>query len=325
MRLKKLGVKNRDETKPMYFELYDNGELDVRIEKMFKVLENCELCPRKCRINRLNGERGVCSSGEELVVSSYNPHFGEESPLVGKIRLFVADVFGVSRGGSGTIFLTNCNLLCVYCQNYEISHLGYGNKVSLERAAGMMIELQNRGCHNINFVTPTHYAPQLVKATKFAIEKGLRIPVVWNCSGYENIEIIKLLDGIVDIYMPDIKYGRSEPAKKFSEAPDYFDRCKEAVKEMHRQVGDLKLDKKGIAYRGLLIRHLVLPYSLAGSEEVLKFLAQEISANTYINIMPQYRPAGEAHKHKELNRRPTTDEFSRVVNLARKLGFTRGF
>jgi len=308
--------------KPSYIELYQHRGLDKRIEKLYKVLESCELCPRKCGINRLEGERGVCKSGKELIISSYGPHFGEEEPLIGKIR--VSTLFGY-KGGSGTIFLANCNLLCAYCQNYEISHLGCGNEVATDKVAGMMIELQNRGCYNINFVTPTHFAPQLVRAIKFAIERGLNIPIVWNCSGYENVEIIKLLAGIVDIYMPDIKYGKSEPAKKYSKAPDYFERCKDAVKEMHRQVGDLKLNMMGVTYRGLLIRHLVLPNDLAGSEEVLKFLTEDVSTNTYVNIMSQYRPEGEAHKYKELNRRPTWKEFNKVVEMAEKHGLTRGF
>lgn len=291
--------------------LYESRELDERIGKLYKVLESCELCPRKCGVNRLDGEKGVCKSGKELTVSNYNPHYGEEAPLVGV-------------GGSGTIFLTNCNLLCVYCQNYDVSHLGYGSEVSLSAGARMMIDLQNRGCHNINFVTPTHFAPQLAKATKLAIERGLKLPIVWNCSGYENVEIIKLLDGVVDIYMPDIKYSQNKSAKKYSNAPDYFDRCKEAIEEMHRQVGDLKLDERGIAFRGLLIRHLVLPHNLAGSEKVLKFIAEEISPDSYVNVMSQYRPAGRAKQFKELNRNPTHEEFNKIIAVARGLGLTRG-
>jgi putative pyruvate formate lyase activating enzyme len=295
--------------KPSYLELYESGELEKRIEKLYKILESCELCPRRCEVNRLEGEKGFCKAGKELMVSSYFPHFGEEEPLVGS-------------NGSGTIFLTNCNLRCVYCQNYEISHLGIGKEVSIDRTARMMIELQQLGCHNINLVTPTHYAAQLVKAIRIAAENGLKLPIVWNCGGYENVKTIKLLDGIVDIYMPDIKYSSSKVAKKYSNAPDYFDRCKEAVKEMHKQVGDLKI-YKGIAYRGLLIRHLVLPNELAGSEKILRFIAS-LSKNSYVNIMAQYRPEGEAFKYVELNRRPTRTEFLRVIELAEKLGLTRG-
>jgi len=197
--------------------------------------------------------------------------------------------------------------------------------VSTDEAAEMMLKLQKQGCHNINFVTPTHFAPQLVKATEVAARRGLKLPIVWNCGGYENAEIIKLLDGIVDIYMPDIKYGESEPARKYSNAADYFERCKESVKEMHRQVGDLKVDARGIAYKGLLIRHLVLPNGLAGSEKVLEFIAEELSKECYVNIMDQYRPCGKAYEYAELSRSITSNEYSKVVNFATKIGLYRGF
>jgi len=300
------------EFEPSYLKLDKSGELDGRIERLYKVLEACELCPRRCRANRLEGKRGRCASGKELFVSSFFAHFGEEPELVG-------------RHGSGTIFLTNCNLLCLYCQNYDISHLGYGEEVSTDEAANMMLKLQGQGCHNINLVTPTHFAPQIVKATQTAARRGLKLPLVWNCGGYENAEIIKMLDGIVDIYMPDIKYSESEPAKKYSDASDYFERCKEAVREMHRQVGDLKVDAAGIAYRGLLIRHLVLPNGLAGSEKVLEFIAKELSEECYVNIMDQYRPCGKAYEYPELSRGITSAEYSQVVNFAAKLGLHRGF
>lgn len=297
--------------KPGYLRLYETQRLEERIEQLFKIFESCELCARKCKVNRLEGEKGYCRSGKDMVVSSYGPHFGEEQELVG-------------MHGSGTIFLTNCNLLCVYCQNYEISHRGEGEVKDEAEVADYMLRLQNMGCHNINLVTPTHFTPQLVKAISMAAGKCLHLPIVWNCGGYENVETIRLLDGIVDIYMPDIKYGASEPAKKYSNSPDYFERCQEAVKEMHRQVGDLRLDERGIAYRGLLVRHLVLPDNLAGSEEVLRFVAS-LSRDTYVNIMNQYRPCGEAYKYKELNRRPTSIEYFKAVNMARKLGLHRGF
>jgi putative pyruvate formate lyase activating enzyme len=311
--------------KPAYLELLATGELDRRIDRLYQILESCELCPRKCHKNRLSGEKGHCRASAQLMVSSYHPHFGEEAPLVGEGKgLVIADAFGLSHsGGSGTIFLTNCNLLCVYCQNYDISHLGEGREVSVDEVASMMLTLQGRGCYNINLVTPTHYAPQLVKAIKLAAKGGLHLPVVWNCGGYENVEVIKLLDGIIDIYMPDIKYGDAIPAKRYSNAPDYFDRCREAVREMHRQVGDLKLDHRGIAYRGLLIRHLVLPSGLAGTRKVLGFIADEISKNSYINIMGQYRPDGEAGNYPELNRYPSRQELVEAVNMARELGITR--
>jgi len=297
--------------KPGYLRLYENRKLEERIEQLFKILESCELCARKCKVNRLEGEKGYCRSGKELVLSSYGPHFGEEPELVG-------------MHGSGTIFLTNCNLLCIYCQNYEISHQGEGEVKGEAEVADYMLRLQAIGCHNINLVTPTHFTPQLVKATGIAAGKDLHLPIVWNCGGYENAETIRLLDGIVDIYMPDIKYSASEPARKYSNSPDYFERCQEAVKEMHRQVGDLRVDERGIAYRGLLVRHLVLPDNLAGSEEVLKFVAS-LSRGSYVNIMDQYRPCGEAYKYKELNRRPTSIEYFKAVDMARKLGLHRGF
>ncbi|MBS7623335.1 radical SAM protein [Candidatus Bathyarchaeota archaeon] len=296
--------------KPLYLSSYEHGELKEKVERLHCILESCELCPRKCGVNRLKGEKGYCRSGKDLIVSSFNPHFGEEEPLVG-------------TGGSGTIFLTNCNLLCVYCQNYEISHLGYGRPASEEKMADYMIHLQRKGCHNINFVTPTHFTPQLTRSIEIAIPKGLHLPIVWNCGGYENVETIRLLEGIVDIYMPDIKYGSAESARKYSNAPDYFECCREAVKEMHRQVGDLVVED-GIAMRGLLIRHLVLPNDVAGSREVLKFIAEEISKNTYVNIMDQYRPIYRAYDYKELARPPTFREYKAVVDMAKELGLQRG-
>jgi len=297
---------------PSYLRLHKNGELGERVERLYRILESCELCPRKCRANRLEGKKGYCRSGKELVVSSFGPHFGEEPELVGP-------------SGSGTIFLANCNLLCVYCQNYEISHLGYGEETSIDEAAEMMLNLQKRECLNINLVTPTHFAPQLVKAVEAAAGRGMKLPLVWNCGGYENVDVIRLLDGVVDIYMPDIKYSENEPAEKYSKAPEYFDRCKEAIKEMHRQVGDLKVDKEGNAYKGLLIRHLVLPNNLAGSERVLEFVAEELSKDSYVNIMDQYRPCGKAYEYRELSRRPTPTEYLRTVKFARNLGLHRGF
>jgi putative pyruvate formate lyase activating enzyme len=297
---------------PSYLGLYESGELDERIERLYRILESCELCPRKCGVNRVEGKKGYCKSGTELNISSYGPHFGEEPEITG-------------RNGSGTIFLTNCNLLCIYCQNYETSHLGDGEEVSISEAAEMMLNLQSRGCHNINLVTPTHFTPQLVKAISVAAGRGLKLPVFWNCSGYENVETIRLLDGIVDIYKPDIKYSESGPAKKYSDTPDYFECCKEAVKEMYHQVGNLKVDERGIAYRGLLIRHLILPNNLAGSEKVLEFISDELSKTCYVNIMAQYRPCGRAHEYEELDRRPTSTEYLKVVDYARKLGLHRGF
>ncbi|HCJ66324.1 MAG TPA: radical SAM protein [Elusimicrobia bacterium] len=298
-------------SEPAYLKLYKSKELNQRIDQLYAILKNCHLCPRKCQVDRTKNEKGICRSGIELVVSSIGPHFGEEEELVG-------------QKGSGTIFLTNCNLCCLYCQNYEISHLGQGGIISPEELARGMLYLQKLGCHNINLVTPTHFVPQLAKTIKIACEMGLCLPIVFNCGGYEVVETIKLLDGIVDIYMPDIKYGETGPAEKYSNAPDYFEKCKEAVKEMYRQVGNLKI-VNGIAERGMLIRHLVLPNNLAGSEKVLKFIAEEISPDTYVNIMDQYRPMYKAEKFSELNRRPHLSEYNHVIEIAENYGLHRGF
>ena len=295
---------------PSYIKLYETGELHKRIELLNKILEDCCLCPRNCRVNRFKGEKGVCRVGALPMVSSFHAHFGEERPLVGYY-------------GSGTIFLTYCNLKCLFCQNYDISHLGEGREISREELGSMMISLMRQGCHNINFVTPTHQAAQIVSSLPSAIENGLDIPLVYNCGGYESVETIKLLDGIIDIYMPDFKYGNNESAKKLSAAPDYVEVAKGAVKEMHRQVGDLKIDKRGIAQRGLLIRHLVLPSSLAGTREVMRFVAKEISRNTYVNIMGQYRPCYKAFEHPPMNRRITSEEFEEAVRIAREEGLGR--
>lgn len=245
-------------------------------------------------------------------VSSYFPHFGEERELVG-------------RSGSGTIFLSHCNLRCSFCQNYEISHLGIGEPISTRRLAQMMLHLQQQGCHNINFVTPTHYAPQIISALPLAIEMGLELPLVYNCGGYESLEVIELLDGMIDIYMPDAKFSNSMHAQQFANAPNYFEVLKPVLKEMHRQVGVLKIDPDGIAYRGLLIRHLVMPNDVAGSEEILKFIAEELSRESYVNIMSQYRPCFEAIDEPLIDRRITSKEYHQVLELANGLGLHRGF
>ena len=291
-----------------YLEL-DRKEFERRIEKAFSLLEDCRLCGRECGVNRLKGEKGACRTGREVIISSFGPHFGEESPLVG-------------RHGSGTIFFTNCNLSCVYCQNYTISQLGEGEVASEEALANIMIYLQRVGCHNINLVSPTHVMPQILKAIFIAREKGLRLPIVYNTGGYDSIETIKLLEGIVDIYMPDMKYSDPDMGLKYSKVKNYPEVNRIAVKEMHRQVGDLVI-KDGIATRGLLIRHLVLPNGIAGTEETLKFIAEEISKNTYVNIMDQYRPAYKAHEYPELSRGITGKEFKDAIDLAKKYGLTR--
>ena len=297
---------------PSYVRLFEKGELQQRIGVLEEILNECRLCPRKCGVDRLNGEVGVCQAGLEPMVSSAFPHFGEEPPLVG-------------YHGSGTIFLTHCNLRCVFCQNYDISHLGKGEPMTPSDMARVMVGLQEMGCHNINFVTPTHYAPQILASLPEAIERGLRLPIVYNCSGYESIEVIRLLEGVVDIYMPDAKYMDGRHSEKFSNAPDYPKIIKEVLKEMHRQVGDLTANPEGIAERGLLIRHLVMPHGVASSEAVLRFIAEEISVHSYVNIMDQYRPEYRAHEFPEINRRITQKEYLEAVQWARRYQLYRGF
>ncbi|MDD5451787.1 MAG: radical SAM protein [Desulfovibrionales bacterium] len=295
---------------PAYIETYKSGEIKPRVEKLNRILEECCLCPRKCCVNRIQNEKGICRTGRLPMISSFSPHFGEEAPLVG-------------RHGSGAIFITNCNLLCVFCQNWETSHLGEGEEISLEQFAMVMLYLQNMGCHNINFVTPTHVVPQILEALSIAIEGGLCVPLVYNTGGYDSIETIKLLDGIFDIYLPDFKYWDEEVAIRLSKAPGYPEIAGQAIKEMHRQVGDLTVDSSGIAQRGLLVRHLVLPDGLAGTRDVMRFLAREISPNTYVNIMDQYRPCGEAYKYPPIDRRITAEEYREAITMAGEEGVTR--
>ena len=294
---------------PNYFNL-SKKEIDFRIESFFKILEKCEICPRKCRVNRLKDEKGFCKLGKLPMVSAYHPHFGEENVLVGK-------------RGSGACFFSSCNLACVYCQNYEISQLRIGKEISQERLAEMMIELQNMDCHNINLVSPTSHVPAIVRSLAIAKEKGLKLPFVYNTDAYDSVETLKLLDGIIDIYMPDVKYSDDKIALKYSSAPRYFEIMKAAIKEMHRQVGDLILDDEGIAVRGLLVRHLVLPNNLAGTEKIVKFLAKEISKNTFINVMDQYFPYYKAAQYPELSRRITQKEYQEAITLAKKAGLKR--
>lgn len=294
---------------PSYLNL-SSSEWKKRIVKAFSMMESCSVCPRKCGVNRIKGEKGFCKVDTNPIVSSYHPHFGEESPLVG-------------QHGSGAIFFTHCNLACVYCQNYDISQLGEGNEVSYERLAEMMIELQKIKCHNINFVSPTPYVPIILKSLELAVKKGLSIPLVYNTNAYDGLESLKLLAGVVDIYMPDTKYSDSKIAQKYSLVPDYFEVMEKAIKEMQRQVGDLVIDEKGVARRGLLIRHLVLPDNLAGSKKIFEFIAKDISPNTFINIMDQYRPRFKASEYKELSRWITKDEYNQAVKLAKEAGLKR--
>jgi putative pyruvate formate lyase activating enzyme len=294
---------------PSYLNLLETGELDRRIEALYERLSSCRVCPHECGVDRLKGEKGFCRVGNKPMIASYGPHFGEERPLVGE-------------GGSGTIFFTYCNMACVYCQNWEISHEGEGEEVSEETLAKVMLILKVWGCHNINLVTPTHQIPFIVKAIKIAAESGLDLPIVYNCGGYESVETLQLLEGIIDIYMPDIKYMDEKVALRLSKVKNYPEVVKLAVKEMHRQVGDLVIEN-GIAKRGLIIRHLVLPEDLSQTEEVIKFVAQEISPNTYFNLMDQYRPCGEAWKYPPLDRKITKEEWNRALELAKKYGLKR--
>lgn len=296
---------------PGYLELQDRGILQERIEAAYGLLEVCRLCPRRCGVNRLKGEeRGFCRSGALPIVSSYGPHFGEERPLVG-LR------------GSGTIFLTHCNLGCVFCQNYDISHEGHGREISLDRLADLMVELQAEGCHNLNFVTPTHFSAQILAALPQAIAGGLNLPLVYNCGGYESLEALGLLEGVFDLYMPDLKFANSQIGLAYCAVPDYFEVARAALKEMHRQGGDLRMDERGIAQRGLLVRHLVLPNGLASTQKAMEFLAQEVSRHTYVNLMDQYHPCHEAGQHAPLNRRITRAELEEALRITRQAGLYR--
>lgn len=294
---------------PRYIGLYQSGRLKEIANLLEDKLSSCRLCPHKCGTNRHKGEKGICRSGILPVVSSYGPHFGEEPPLVG-------------YGGSGTIFFTNCNMACIFCQNYDISHLGYGKEVTFEELADMMIYLQRRGCHNINFVTPTHMIYPIVKSLEIAIPRGLNIPLVYNSGGYDSRETLRLLEGVFDIYMPDFKYADGEVARRLSGVKNYPEVAKEAVSEMYAQVGDLFIDSRGIAKYGLMVRHLVLPENMAGSFEVVEFLSG-ISKNLYLNIMDQYRPVYEAYREPAIARRTRLEEVMEVVNHAKKLGMKR--
>jgi putative pyruvate formate lyase activating enzyme len=285
--------------------------MQEKIERAGEILKSCTLCPRNCRVDRTAGELGFCGTGDQPYVASWNPHFGEEAPLVG-------------HSGSGTIFFSHCNLGCLFCQNWTISHAGEGGLISCKALANIMLVLQQRhDCHNINFVTPTHQVYQILKALQIAVEGGLRVPLVYNCGGYEALGTLQLLEGVIDIYMPDFKFADPEVAEQYAKAGDYPAVARAALKEMHRQVGDLVLDSQGIARRGLLVRHLVLPEGLAGTRELVAFLAEEISPDTYTNIMEQYYPCYRAGEHPPLDRRLTREEYRRALKAAREAGLTR--
>ena len=295
---------------PAYLNLLESGELKQRVSRAYARLSNCDICAHACHIDRRAGELGNCQTGVRARVSSHGPHMGEENPLRG-------------TRGSGTIFMTRCNLRCQYCQNHDISQTDSGNEIEPEELATIMLDLQKRGCHNINFVSPSHVVPQIMAGVLIAALAGLRIPLVYNTGGYDSLSTLKLLDGIIDIYMPDMKYADPELAERYSKIKDYPQINQAAVKEMHHQVGDLQLDQKGIATRGLLVRHLILPDNLAGTYWILKFLAEEISKDTYLNLMDQYRPAYLAYHYPELTRRITLAEFDAAIKMAHEVGLNR--
>ena len=280
------------------------------MKKQVDTLKACTICPRKCGVNRLENKVGHCKTGRQAIVSGFHPHFGEEPELVG-------------NHGSGTIFFSYCNLLCNFCQNFDISHLGDGRSVTHAELAVIMLELQHMGCHNINLVTPTHVVPQIFAALDIARNKGLTVPIVYNSSGYDRVSTLKSLEGLVDIYMPDFKFWSAEVADLTCNAPDYPDVARKAITEMHRQVGPLRTNRAGIARKGLLVRHLVLPENFAGTREISKFIVNHIAPDTYVNIMPQYRPCGLAHNAERLNRRLKAKEYLAAIKIARDQGLTR--
>ncbi|HWP45580.1 MAG TPA: radical SAM protein [Candidatus Limnocylindrales bacterium] len=301
---------------PSYLKLYESGELKERVEKLEAMLASCNICPRDCRVNRLNDEIAACYSGYKPIVSAYVPHFGEEPQLVG-------------THGVGNIFFGNCNLRCVYCQNYQISQnwrIERKNEVTFERLAEMMIELQGKGCHSIGLVSPTHFVPQIVKAVYLAIPMGLRLPLVYNTNAYDSVEVLKLLDGIIDIYLPDLKYSEDEMGWQYSKVKEYVRHARAALKEMYRQMGsELILGEDGLVKRGLIIRHLVLPNDIAGSKESLKFIRNELSNRVTLSIMSQYYPTHKAKNLPLLDRKIRESEYNKVLQLLEKLGFEEGW
>lgn len=295
---------------PAYVQALKSGLLEEKARQAAEILQSCELCPRKCRVNRNAGEKGICRTTRQAVVYGYHAHFGEEAPLVG-------------RSGSGTIFFSHCNLKCCFCQNFEISHKGEGQPVTDSELAAMMLALQKEGCHNINLVTPSHVVPQILSALIRAASEGLTVPLVYNSSGYDAVETLRILEGVVDIYMPDFKFWDPRSSDVTCGAPDYPDAARKAILEMHRQVGDLAIDASGLARRGLLIRHLVMPDGLSETMEIMKFIAGKISTNTYVNVMPQYHPSGDIGGMKSLRRRITPREYEKALRYARDAGLTR--
>jgi len=295
---------------PAYLKLHRTGELRRRADALWAMLESCRLCPRECGAARLRGEKGFCHASRDVEVSSHHPHFGEERSLVG-------------RGGSGTVFLTNCNLRCVFCINWEVSQGGQGWRKTLDDLADMMLDLQRRGCHNVNVVTPTHYSAHVVRALDLAARRGLRLPVVYNTCGWERLEVLKQLDGVVDIYLPDFKYWDGKKAAKYSSgAETYPEVTRDGILEMHRQVGVARPAADGLMYRGLMIRHLVMPNDVGGTREILAWIAASLPKDTYVNVMSQYRPVYRASEFPEIARPLTRAEYEDAVACARRLGLT---
>ncbi|HMK23039.1 MAG TPA: radical SAM protein [Terriglobales bacterium] len=303
---------DRSEFQPAYLERWQSGELARRVKLGLEKLADCTLCPRNCHVNRLENQKKVCRTGRYAIVSSHFAHFGEERCLSG-------------RCGSGTIFFSWCNLRCVFCQNYEISWVGVGRSTEPEELAEMMLGLQERGCHNINLVTPEHVVPQILEALLLAVERGLRLPLVYNTSAYDSLDSLQLMDGIVDVYMPDFKFWDPESARRYAKAPDYPEIARDAIKEMHRQVGSLVLDAQGIALRGVLLRHLIMPGGVAGTPEIMHWIGHELGSDTYVNLMAQYHPAGrvDGREYPEINRAVSQKEGEQAVGAFRSAGLTR--
>ncbi len=300
---------------PSYIRLLEEGELQKRAEEAYNSLGSCVSCPRDCKVNRIDNELGICTSGHLPIVSSYTPHFGEEPVLSG-------------TKGAGNIFFGNCNLKCIYCQNFEISqnpNIEKQKEVTHERLAEIMMELQNKNVHNIGLVSPTHFSATILKSIYLAAQKGLNLPIIYNTNGYDSVEMLKLYDGVVDIYLPDFKYGNSEYAKKYSLVDNYFEKTKEAVKEMYRQVGDELIYDGDVVVRGLIIRHLILPNDLSDTEKVFKFISEELSTNMHISLMSQYYPTNKAYKDILIDRALRNSEYEKAVLLLEKYGLHNGW
>lgn len=300
---------NHTSWQPAYARLQSQGKLAERVEEAYEKFKECDLCPRRCGVNRSAGETGFCNATANVMVYSHQPHYGEELPLVG-------------QRGSGTIFFSNCNLRCVFCQNWPIAHLGQGRQMRDRDLADMMLDLQKRGCHNINVVTPTHVMPNIISAVQIALDKGLRLPICYNTGGYEKVENIRLLDGIVDIYLPDLKFMDGAESARYAAvgADNYPEMAQQAIIEMHRQVGELATDDRGIALRGLMIRHLVMPNRIAGTKEFVHWVAENLSQDTYVNIMAQYRVEHRAFEHERIARAITSAEFLEAIEWAEQVG-----